>query len=189
MIEPLEIPQEVIRVGVAVGLFRNEISRLQGRKTRSHSGDASGKWSIPGSIAEALLLWEYPTIGKKWTWRAVNSVKNERDCGPFEVEATMGKGRALILREADLRQGMPEETPYVSVYLEPSSDDYESCSWKGCIQGWLPIGAGIAHPNAKLMPRTSDVWLLAPELLYPIEAYPEIAAALSAVASPPLGTL
>ncbi len=189
MIEPYDLPDEVIRVGVAVGLFRNDISRLQGRKTRSHSGDASGRWSIPGSIAEALLLWEYPEIGKSWVWRAVNSVKNERDCGPFEVEATMGKGRALILREADLRQKMPEETPYVSVYLEASSDDYETCDWKGCIQGWLPIGAGIAHPNAKLMPRTTDVWLLAPELLYPIEAYPEIAAALSAVASPSLGTL
>jgi hypothetical protein len=116
----------------------------------------------------------------------VNSVKSERDCGPFEVEATMGKGRALILREADLRQKMPEETPYVSVYLDPSSDDYESCDWKGCIQGWLPIGAGIAHPNAKLMPRTADVWLLAPELLYPIEAYPEIAAALAASTTPSL---
>lgn len=30
MIEPLEIPQEVVRVGVAVGLFRNDISVLQG---------------------------------------------------------------------------------------------------------------------------------------------------------------
>ena len=189
MIDVIDVPQEVVDVGVAVGLYRNQISHLQGRKTRSHSGDVSGRWSIPGSIAEAWILWEYPIIGKNWVWAAVNSCKTWRDCGPFEVEATMGKGRALILREADLRQKMPEETPYVSVYLDPSSDDYETCDWRGCIQGWLPIGAGIAHPNAKLMPRTSDVWLLAPELLYPIEAYPEIAAALSAVASPPLGTL
>jgi hypothetical protein len=189
MVDLVTIPDEVVAVGRAIGTFRNQLSVLQRRKTRSHSGDPSGRWSIAGSVAEAFLLWEYPTIGKSWVWRAVNSVKSERDCGPFEVEATMGKGRALILREADLRQKMPEETPYVSVYLDPSSDDYESCDWKGCIQGWLPIGAGIAHPNAKLMPRTANVWLLAPELLYPIEAYPEIAAALSAVASPSLGTL
>ena len=184
MIEPYDLPDEVIRVGVAVGLFRNEISRLQGRKTRSHSGDASGKWSIPGSIAEALLLWEYPEIGKSWVWRAVNSVKNERDCGPFEVEATMGKGRALILREADLRQKMPEETPYVSVYLDPSSDDYETCEWRGCIQGFMPIGAGIAWVRSKLMPRTKDVWLVSPEDLYPLDLWPEIAEALAASSTP-----
>jgi hypothetical protein len=96
----------------------------------------------------------------------------------------MRKSRDLILREADLRQGIEETTPYIGIYLQASSEDHTTCGWEGEILGWLPIGAGIAHPEAKRMFNTADVWLLAPELLYPIEAYPEIAEALAASSTP-----
>jgi hypothetical protein len=185
----VDIPEEVVAVGVAVGRFRNQISALQHRKTRSHSGDPSGRWSIAGSIGEALVLWSYPVIGKAWVWGAINSTKTWRDVGPFEVQVTMRQSRDLILREADLRQGIEESTPYIGIYLQASSEDHATCDWQGEILGWMRLGEGIAHQDAKRMYNTRDVWLLAPELLYPIEAYPEIAAALSAVASPSLGTL
>lgn len=93
----VDIPEEVVAVGVAVGRFRNQISALQHRKTRSHSGDPSGRWSIAGSIGEALVLWSYPVIGKAWVWGAINSTKTWRDVGPFEVQVTMRQSRDLHL--------------------------------------------------------------------------------------------
>ena len=149
------VPDEVVSVGLAVAQFRYDLSRLQHRTTTTKSGDASGKFDPGGAIAEALVLWSYPVRGIDWAWRAANGGKAVRDIGHFEVEAALLPNRRLILREYDLRAGVPPDTRYVLVQVGQNRG-----VWEARLAGWISLRRGLEHPNRIPMPGAPGVWMI-----------------------------
>lgn len=165
--------EDLIEFARNVAAIREKLSRARGLKRIAKNGENSGKNDPLGALGEIYM--HYVALPGRYEFVIEGTYKVDRDFGPCELETvdSYDDFHRLILREDDIKAGVPRDTPYILVVVTE-----EDGNWYGELRGWYYIGEGLARTDKSPLPSkkgdTGVAWVIPNEVLRPMSELWEI---------------